>query len=111
MSKVRVNWGRLPEDRSVKLFEVYNTSHNSLYVLAPDEVTAMSIACSANHVYSPAAKIADNSSRFAYEVRGAMPVKLRAHQDSVRLAIAQRLQGTVHVENGQVTVGHEVIAQ
>ncbi len=111
MSKVRVNWGRLPEDRSVKLYEIYNTSHNSLYVLAPDEVTAMSIACSANHVYSPASKIADNYSRLAYEVRGAMPAKLRAHQDSVKLAIAQRLQGTIHVENDQIMVGHEVIVQ
>ena len=111
MSKVRVNWGRLAEDRSVRLYGVYNTSHNNLYVLAPDEATAMSIACSANHVYSAASKIADNYSRFAYEVRGAMPAMLRAHQDSVKLAIAQRLQGTIHVENGQVTVGHEVIVQ
>ena len=111
MSKVRVNRGRLAEDCSVRLYGVYNTSHNNLYVLAPDEATAMSIAYSANHIYSPPHKIADNYSRMAYEVRGALPAKLRAHQDSIKFAIAQRMQGTIHFENGQVTVGHEVIVQ
>ena len=111
MSKVRVNRGRLAEDCPVKLYGVYNTSHNSLYVLAPDEATAMSIAYSANHIYSPTSKIAASYSRIAYEVRGSLPTKLRAHQDSIKLAIARRVQGTIHFEDGQVTVGHEVIVQ
>ena len=77
MTKVRVNWGPLEENCSVKLYEVYNTSHNSLLVLACNESTAMSIAYTANHIYSPYVKIAENYTRKTHEVRDPVAEKLK----------------------------------
>ena len=68
MAKVRVNWGPSEPGYSIKLFEVFNTSHKTIYVLARDDRTAMSVAHCANHVYSPNVKYADNYSRAAYEI-------------------------------------------
>ena len=108
MAKVRVNWGPTEDDCPTKLFIVYNTAHNSLYVLARDDKTAMSVAYTANHVYSPTPKIADTYSRSVYEVRTA-DRDLPNHWGTIQKAIARRLEGSVHFEGDSVSIGYEVI--
>jgi hypothetical protein len=110
MAKVRVNWGSLESGCSVKLFKVYNTAHRSLLVLARDEKEAMSVAYTANHIYSPYPKTAESYSRMAYEVRCPTSEVPQSHWPLVQLAIERRLQGTVHIEDRHLAVGYEVIA-
>ena len=109
MAKVRINWGAAPEDRPVRLFEVYNTAHRSLLVLAPDRSSAIEIAHSANHIHWIWNR-KDISYPHAAEVRD--PLR---HEDladcvePIQAAIAQRLQGTVHREGDHVCVGYQVL--
>ena len=109
MVKVRVNWGAATEDRTVKLFEVFNTSHNRLYVLAPDRRTAMLIAHTANHVYDPSEKIALDYSRTVNEVKSACQSELLEHWKCIQKAIARRLQGTIHFDEGRLSIGDEIV--
>src|SRR5690242_1613909 len=104
MAKVRVNWGPAPEGCSVKLFTVWNTNHNCLQVFARDSKTAMSIACTANHVYGTSTKIADNYSRIVDEVKP-------PYTGAIQLAVARRLEGTVHFEDDQLFVGYEPLVE
>jgi hypothetical protein len=107
MAKVPINWGPAPEDCSIKLFVVYNTAHNSQFVLARDRARAMSIAHSANHVYSPQEKHAETYSRVAYEVTSP-DYDLSQHWQAIQAAIERRVEGTLHIEAEQVSVGYEV---
>jgi len=110
MAKVRVNWGPAPEDCSVSLFAVYNTAHRSLYVLARDWRTAMSVAYTANHVYDPSPKMAETYGRHVEEVKGPYSSELLAHWKSIEQAIARRVEGTVHFEGDHISVGTEPFA-
>jgi hypothetical protein len=110
MAKVRVNWGPLTEG-SVRLYGIHNTSHRCLYVLAGNERAAMSIACTANHIYSPEQKIALNYSRLSHEVHEPTTAELRNHWTAIQCAIARRLQGTVHFDAGETFIGYEAIAK
>lgn len=109
MVKVRVNWGPLEEGRSVKLFVVYNTAHNRLYVLAQNEKEAMNIAYTANHVYFPQQKYAETYSRAAYEVLDP-PCELSNHWNAIQHAMDKRVQGTIHLEGDHIAVGYEAFA-
>lgn len=110
MAKVRVNWGAAPAEHEIKLFAVYNTAHNSIYVLARDERTAMQIAHTANHIYDTAVKHTDNYGRGCYAVPDGLRSKLSTHWHKVERAISRRLEGTLHIDDdGQVAVGDEVI--
>ena len=110
MSKVPVNWGATAHDRSVKLYEIYNTAHQSLLVLAPDRDTALKIAHTANHVhwvwprkdtsYPHVAELHDPFSRGRFA----------DSRDSITIAIDRRLQGTVHFNDERVFVGEEAIS-
>src|SRR3954463_14837667 len=108
MTKVQVNWGPADKQCSVRLFAVYNTNHKSLYVLARDWRQAMSIACTANHVYDPTPKIAETYSREVHEVTSAAAHQLSAHWDIIQRAIDKRLEGTVRLEDGGISVGDQV---
>jgi len=111
MAKVRINWGR-PEDGSeVRLFQVYNTSHNKLYVLARDAKAAMSVAYSANHIYSPSVQYTPSTSRAAYEVKHPLGEELTASWDAIQEAIAHGAEGTVHFERGKILIGNEVVVK
>ena len=109
MAKVKVNWGPADSDCSVRLFQVYNTAHKPLDVLARDEARAMSVAWTANHVYDLEMKHADNYSRYAYEVRSPN-ARLANHWSHIQEAIAQRLEGTVHLEDDSISVGDQLVA-
>ena len=109
MAKVRVNWGRLPHGSEVKVYCVRNTAHNSLYVLAKDERAAMSIAYTANHIYDPTPTMGGDYSRLAFEVRDPHNDKLTEHWDSITRAVDERLQGTLHFDDGKLAIGDEVI--
>jgi hypothetical protein len=111
MPKVRVNWGQAPEGSEVKLFVVHNTAHKGLYVLARDKSRAMSIAHTANHIYSPQEKHADTYSRAAHEVANPKAGDLLERWDYVQTAIAGPLEGTLHFDGTTVTVGDEVISE
>lgn len=103
MAKVAVNWGST-DDCPVKLFDVTNTSFISLYVLARDEKTAMSIAHTANHIYDPAPISADQYFRNAREIKGPFSGRF----EPLERAISQRIEGTVHFENGLLYIGSQV---
>jgi hypothetical protein len=108
MAKARLNWGPTDEYCSVRLFVVHNTAHRSLYVLSRDERTAMSVAYAANHVYSPEIKYADGYSRSVYEILSPSGYGLADHWSLIREAIAQRLEGTVHIEDDDICVGSQL---
>lgn len=109
-AKCKINLGVAHPDQTVKLFSVYNTSHNSLYVLAPDLKVAMSIAHSANHIHGIFDR-KDRSYPHGQEVRAPFGEEMKALWGLVELAITRRLQGTVHFDGGQVCVGKEVIKE
>lgn len=114
MTKVRVNWGCLDDTEVVQLYCVYNSSHRHLYVLAKDKVTAMQIAHTANHIHGIRPIHADNYGRdvYAADVAGTLaPKDLIKHGSALERAIAERWQGTVHWDSGQLAVGFEVIEE
>lgn len=110
MPKVRVNWGQCVDGSPVKLFVVYNTSHNDLYVLARDKDIAMSIAYTANHIYGTEVKHAPTYSRSVYEVTNPNACNLSSHWSLIQQAIAQRVEGTVHFEGDRFSIGDEAFA-
>ena len=105
MAKVRVNRGPAEEHCPVKLFVVDNTAHRSLYVLARDKSRAMPVAYTSNHVYSPEVKHAETYSRSAYEILSPNAYSLADYWSLIGQAIAQRLEGTVHIEGDGICVG------
>ena len=110
MAKMRANWGRTPDGISVKVYLVYNTANKSIYVLARDKTTAMLIAQAANHIYNAEVIHADNYGRDCNEVTSRHPGELKNYWDSVERAVASRVEGTLHIENGKIAVGYEVVA-
>ena len=109
MTKVPINCGPAEEGCTVRLFAVSNTNQKSLYVLARDGQRAMSIACSANHVYDPTPKIADYYGRHVDEVRTPYSAELKLHWKSIEQAMEQRIEGTVHFNGDQMSIGEEVL--
>ena len=109
MSKVRIRWETAAEENSVKLFEVYNTAHRSLLVLAADRATALKIAYNANHIHFISGR-KDRAYPHVAEVRTPSTYRELANCGaSLDAAIAQRMQGTLHPEGDYVCVGyHEV---
>jgi len=106
-----MNWGPAPDDSSVRLYEIYNTAHNSLLVLAIDRSTALKIAYSANHILSVWDR-KDRSYPHISEVK--VPSSHRKIADrapAIELAISQRLQGTVHFEGGGLRIGSQVVSE
>ncbi|OWR01421.1 hypothetical protein [Sphingopyxis witflariensis] len=109
-AKCRIGLGAADPNQTVKLFAVYNTSHNSLYVLAPDLKAAMSIAHSANHIHGVFDR-KDRTYPHGQEVRAPFGEQMAASWGLVELAIERRLQGTVHFDGAEVWVGKEVIKE
>ena len=109
MTKCRANWGALPEGSAVSIFDVINTAFKHLYVIAPDEKTAMAVACSANHVLGTHEIHEDHYFRAPHKVDPADDKNLQPHQNAIQLAMARRLQGTLHFDRGRLFVGDEVI--
>ena len=109
MAKCRVNWGAVPEGSSVSVFEVTNTSMKHLFVIAENEKSAMAIAHTANHVFGTHEIHEDNYFRAAHGVNALENNTLLPFSDAIELAIARRLQGTLHFDNAQLSVGNEVI--
>lgn len=108
MAKVRVSWEPAADDLPVKLFEVYNTAHNGLLVLAVDRSTALDIAYAANHIHFIWSR-KDKSYPHVAEVRDpSSHRKLADCAGSVQSAIVQCVQGTVHSEGDHVCIGYEV---
>jgi hypothetical protein len=69
----------------------------------------MSVAYTANHIYSPQVKYADTYSRSVYEVQSPTAYGLKKHWSWIEDAIAQRLEGTVHLEDGHICIGDQVV--
>jgi len=111
MTKCRANWGALPEGVTVKIFKVVNTSFKHLYVIAQDEQSAMAVACSANHILGTEEIHGDYYFRAAWRVDPTEDKNLQEFVKPIQMAIARRLQGTLHIDNGQVFVGCEVISK
>ena len=108
MAKVRVNWGPAPEGCSVNLFDVINTSSNRLLVLARDGQTAMRVAHTANHVYDPKVTMATYYSRRAE--KAVRPFPRSPHfENLIQIAMARRLEGTVHCDGDKLFVGEQLI--
>ena len=108
MTKVRVNWGPAPEPCAVRLFSVYNTSHKELLVLARNAETALSIAGTANHVYGLGSSRKDSNYPHAAEIRTPFG-RLIGYWTCIQHAVSRRLEGTLHLQDGLVAVGDEVI--
>jgi hypothetical protein len=69
----------------------------------------MSIAYTANHVYDPSPLIAETYSRHVEEIRNPLSEMLKRHWKAIELAISDRLQGTVHLEGDEMSVGYYVV--
>ena len=109
MSKVSVNWGRLPADKTVNLYIVKNTSRKYLYILSENEKTALSIAWSANHIYSTITDHLSDNGRSVWVVSD-RPKDLVAHWNYIQQAIAERVQGTIELYTDSINVGDEVFS-
>jgi hypothetical protein len=70
----------------------------------------MSVAYTANHVYDPTPKMAETYGREVHEVTSADAYKLSAQWSLIQRAIAQRIEGTVHVEADRICVGNQIFA-
>ena len=106
MTKCRVDWPRAAENEEVKLFNVSNTSHKSLLVLALDEQEAMRIAQSANHVHGTQTIHALGYDRMC---NLASPWDLRANERFVPLieqAIADKRRVTIEFGDDGVWIGN-----
>lgn len=101
--------GPSASESSVQLYEVYNTAHRSLLVLAPDKSTALDIAYNANHTHWILDR-KDKSYPHVAEVREPLNQgKLANCGAAIQTAIAERLQGTVHLEGDHVCVGYQIV--
>lgn len=110
MVKCRANWGALPEGTTVSVFDVVNIAFKHLYVLAQDEKSAMAVACSSGHVLGTDEIHNDYYFRAPHKVDPAQDKNLQLFAGAIQWAMNRRLQGTLHVENGQILVGNEVIS-
>ena len=110
MAKVRVNWGASEVEEQVSVFGVYNTAHKCLYVLARDSNEAMSIACTANHIYGTTPIIADDYGRHAFQVKQ-LPKILLPFEAAIAVAVSMRLRGTLHIDRQRLALGSEVISE
>lgn len=108
MAKVRINCGVAPNGCVVKLFGVYNTSHKEMLVLARDFREALKIAGSANHFYALGSVRKDFNYPRAEEIRGPFGY-LSSYWNLIQEAASNRIEGTVHLENGSVTIGYQEI--
>jgi hypothetical protein len=106
LAKCRVEWPRAADNEEVRLFTVFNTSHNSLLVLASDEQEAMQIAQSGNHVHGTRTIQALNYDRMCHL---ASSWDLRANEWAVPLveqAIADKKKVTIEFDKDGVWVGN-----
>jgi hypothetical protein len=89
---------------STKTFEVYNSAHGSLLVLAEDSETARSIAWSAAHIYHT-----DNGlkgeDRNVHEVKTPSAGISFDHWALVQKAASEGRQGTIMVVDGRILIG------
>lgn len=108
MVKVRVNRGPAPDESQVNLYSVSNTSNNILYLVARDAHTGMSVAWTANHVYSPEVMMEEYYSRSVTRVLKPYS-ELVYYWDIIQQAISMRLEGTIHFDDGGVCVGDQPI--
>ena len=107
MAKVPV--GPIYSKEPVRLYEVYNTAHRSLPVLALDERAATEIAYAANHVHNLGFFRKDRNYPHVAEVKRPLRGKFAECSQAIQEAIARRLQGTVRLNGGGITVGNELI--
>lgn len=108
MAKVRVNWGVL-EEGSVQLHEVRNRSGNVMLVLAKNAQGALNVACAANHIYDASTKIGEPFSRMADVVGAPWGEEMAKYWDLMQIAMSRNMQGTVHFEDGGVSIGYESV--
>ena len=109
MTKVRVNRGSCDEENVVKLFSVYNTAHNELLVLARDTNSAMSIAYQANHIHYMGFSRKDQIYPHFHEIEKPWKGKFTDCWEAIQNAISRRMEGTVQLDEGFITVGHEAV--
>jgi hypothetical protein len=106
-SKVRVNWGGLPEGRSVSMHVIWNSAFQRLYVLAENEKTALQIANVANHIHYMDGGFSKDVACFKGRLES-FPGYTDARVE-LDIAVARRLQGTLHLDGGKLAIGDEVI--
>ena len=84
------------------LFEVFNTSHRPLLVLAKDRDLALNIAWTAEHIRHTDTGLTSEG-RDAHQMK---PATYHQFERQLEAAVAQRLPGTVRVDGEDVFVGH-----
>jgi len=109
MGRPWANWGELPVGESVTVFDVINTQFRHLFVIAKDAQTAMSVAQSSGHIRGTEEIHNDYYFRSPTPIDFASHQQLGEHADAIQVALNRRLQGTLHLIDGQVVVGNEVI--
>jgi hypothetical protein len=92
-----------------KAFEVYNTAHRSLLVLAEDCVTARSIAWSAAHIYHSDSGL-EGEHRNIHEVKSPRIDFSSDHWALVQKAATEGRQGTIVVVDGHVLIGDSEVS-
>ncbi len=107
MTKVPINRG--PSESSVALYKIFNTSHRSLLVLAANKNAAKEIAYAASHIHYLGFLRKDRCYPDVSEIREPFDCQLADCAAAIRKAIDRRIEGTVHLHDGYVTVGQEVI--
>ena len=94
----------------MQLFQVSNTANNTIFVLARDSFTALSIAYSANHIRGFGPAKSDSLARRAEEVLVPYSETLKEYWSAIQLAITEGREGKLHLENGNLSVRYERIA-
>ena len=89
---------------STKTFEVYNTAHRPLLVLAEDSETARSIAWSAAHIYHTDDGL-NGEDRNVHEVKSPSANFSSDHWALVQKAASDGRQGTIIIVDGHVLIG------
>jgi hypothetical protein len=92
----------------LKLYQIYNTSHRSLLVLASDARNATDTAYAANHLHYMWQR-KDRSYPNVSEVKAPYDDKLAACWKAIEVAISKRLTGVVHLDDGYIRVGGEKV--
>jgi hypothetical protein len=121
MVKMRVNWGRAPENSSTNLFVVTNTSFNDLFVLARGHDVAMQIAYTANHIHGSQEIHKDYYFRNARKISSPNAIHARGfsktfpeqnlddYLELIQTAIYSNVEGSIHCKDGKIYIGDDEI--
>jgi hypothetical protein len=106
-AKVKINLGATPADESVDFFVVWNSSGRKLYVLAKDLANAVQIAHASNHIHYM--DVGYSKDVLASKLNWRNLSDFKPYRRQLEVAIARRLQGTLHLVDGGLAVGDEEI--